>query len=175
VNRRSALVALWAIFAAAAVGVGFGAAGLVGDPFTAGTTSGAGPAVDGTATSEGSSSPATPTASPSRQPSTGGPSTTAGPAGGPETRSLSTRGGIVSATCGTGQLQLSASPAVGWEIHDLESGDGGEGKVRFERSEDGEGRVDVRASCDNGVPRFAIEDDSHGHGGEDGSDDGGDD
>ncbi|MGZ4590824.1 MAG: hypothetical protein ACXV2I_08555 [Actinomycetes bacterium] len=33
-NRRLALVALWAVFAAASVGVGFGAAGLVGDPFT---------------------------------------------------------------------------------------------------------------------------------------------
>jgi hypothetical protein len=34
VNRRFALVALWAVFAAASVGVGFGAAGLVGTPFT---------------------------------------------------------------------------------------------------------------------------------------------
>ncbi|MDQ1664722.1 MAG: hypothetical protein QOH75_753 [Actinomycetota bacterium] len=33
-NRRFALVALWAVFAAASVGVGFGAAGLVGTPFT---------------------------------------------------------------------------------------------------------------------------------------------
>ena len=41
-NRRLALVALWAVFAAASVGVGFGAAGLVGDPFT----SAASPAVN---------------------------------------------------------------------------------------------------------------------------------
>ncbi|MGZ4610712.1 MAG: hypothetical protein ACXV2H_10695, partial [Actinomycetes bacterium] len=41
-NRRLALVALWAVFAAASVGVGFGAAGLVGDPFT----SAAGPATN---------------------------------------------------------------------------------------------------------------------------------
>ena len=39
-NRRVALLALWVVFAGASVGVGFGAASLVGDPFThAGTAS----------------------------------------------------------------------------------------------------------------------------------------
>ncbi len=33
-DRRVALIALWVVFAGASVGVGFGAAGLVGDPFT---------------------------------------------------------------------------------------------------------------------------------------------
>lgn len=160
-NRRLALVALWAVFAAAAVGVGFGAAGLVGDPFTTGTT-GTVPAVDDTPTSD----PAT--SSPAPRPS--GSATSAPSAGGPETRTLSTRGGFVSATCRDGLLRLSASPAVGWGIDDLESGEGNEGRVRFEESEDGDDRVDVRASCGGGVPRFAFEDDGgSGHGDDDGS------
>jgi hypothetical protein len=42
VNKRLALVGVWAVFAAAAVGVGFGAAGLVDAPFAEELSSGAG-------------------------------------------------------------------------------------------------------------------------------------
>jgi hypothetical protein len=158
-----ALVSLWALFAAAAVGVGFAAAGLVGDPFT---TSGTGSVQAVPGASVSGPDPSTPAAKPSIAP------TDTAPTGDQLTRTLSTRGGFVSATCGGGLLRLSASPAVGWGIHDLRSGEGREGRVRFDRAEHGDDRVEVQATCADGAPRFAIEDDgstsdgSHG-GGED--------
>jgi hypothetical protein len=45
VNKRLALVGVWAVFAAAAVGVGFGAAGLVDAPFAEELSSGSGTSV----------------------------------------------------------------------------------------------------------------------------------
>lgn len=179
-DRRVALVAVWALFAAAAVGVGFGAAGLVGDPFTDGiddtaATAGLGPTTEPAPTPTPTSSE--PTASPtgsSKPPrtatATAAPShTTAGPATSRPTRSataevtvsrtLSTRAGVVSARCRGDLVRLGASPAVGWELTALEPS-GREAKVRFERVGDGEeDRVEVRATCVGGRPRFAVEDD----------------
>jgi hypothetical protein len=190
-DRRLALVALWAAFAAAAVGVGFGAAGLVGDPFTDGV-SGASPAASSATggPTAGSSSPsgsAEPTetgsdaASPSpsrssstpRATSTPQPSRTGGTGGGGDgavRRSFTTRAGFVSATCRSGVVSLSASPHVGWQIDQLDPGPDHDARVRFEPSGDGDGRVEVRVSCRAGVPRFSVDDDSSGHGGS-GSDD----
>lgn len=162
-DRRLALVALWAAFAAAAVGVGFGAAGLVGDPFSASAPTVSGSATASPSPSGSSSPPRATTPQPSR---TGG----AGSGDSAVTRTLQTRGGLASATCRSGSVRLSASPAVGWEIKDLDPGPDQEVRVRFEPSEDDNGQVEVRVSCRGGVPRFSLEDDRSGHGGSGGDD-----
>jgi len=157
------LVALWAVFAVAAVGVGFGAAGLVGDPFTDGdlstTASSDSPSPSGsvgTPTPTGSSSP----------PATSSPTSSASTSSGTAvTRSVITRGGQVSGTCRDGLVRLSAAPEIGWEVDDLDSGARDEARARFERIDDGDGRVEVRATCDGGTPAFTVRDDSSGHGG----------
>lgn len=158
------LVALWALFAAAAVGVGFGAAGLVSDPLTGGT-SGQSPVVGASVTpspspspssGEASPGPSVPTTGTGGQPASG---TGGGDAAGAVRRTLNTRGGLVSAVCRQGFVRLSAAPAVGWEIKDIERRLSREARVRFELSGDGDARVEVRASCAGGVPGFVLEDD----------------
>lgn len=174
-ERRLALVALWAAFAAAAVGVGFGAAGLVGGPFSDGVTD-AGPSrlpsspfSAGSSALERSSSP-TPTegtTGPESTPSrTREPTRTDGVSDTstrpvstrPVTRSITTRGGFVSAACRLGLIQVSGSPALGWVIEDVDGGARRDARVRFERPE-GDGRVEVEATCSQGTPRFELEDD----------------
>jgi len=188
-NSRLALLALWVAFAAAAVGVGFGAAGLVGDPFTDGVTDAAavgtpfadltpGPTRASSRTPTGTSEPTltgtaeptpsgtssrTPSGTSSRSPSSTDPTPSGGP-GGSVTRGVTTRGGLVSATCRADSVRLSASPAVGWQIEEVEPGPDKEARVRFERSGGGEGRVEVRATCAQGAPRFSFEDDHSGSG-----------
>jgi len=91
-------------------------------------------------------------------------------------RSLTTRGGLVSGSCTRGLVTISAAPTVGWAIKDVEGGPAQEARVRFEPTGDGDGRVEVRAHCVGGVPRFSVEDrtDNSGPGGGgSGSDDGG--
>lgn len=161
VDRRLALVALWAVFAAAAVGVGFGAAGLVSDPLTDRSAGAAGPVAPvgdlPTPTATGSSSPSStpgPTGSTDVSPT---PDDGAG--AGAVRRSLSTRGGLVSAVCRLGLVRLSASPAVGWGIDDIDRRFTREARVRFEGGGEDESRVEVRTSCVGGVPRFVLEDD----------------
>ena len=86
-------------------------------------------------------------------------------------RSITTRGGLVSGSCTHGRVTVSAAPSVGWEIKDLDGGPAEEARVRFERTHDGDGRVELRARCVGGVPRFSVEDrtDSSGPGGGGGS------
>ena len=135
--KRFTLVALWALFAAAAVGVGFGASGLVGQqPFTADPSSDVG-------TSLGDPSP-----SQSTSPATSSASATA-------TRSITTRAGFVSATC-TGRLvEVTATPATGWELDDRTIGQVRSARVKFEPVGDSHGeKVTVYARCDNGIPTF---------------------
>jgi hypothetical protein len=152
VDRRLALVAVWALFAAAAVGVGFGAAGLVGDPFT-----------DGEVSTGGITSSAVPsTSSEAPTTSTSALTTTAGPR--PVKRSVTVRGGLVTGTCRSGLVSLGAAPSVGWEIDDLDDEAGREARVKFERVDDGDGEVEVRARCVGGVPTFTVDDDSSGSG-----------
>lgn len=209
-------MALWAVFAAAAVGVGFGAAGLVGDPFTDGVgeaavtdlSAGATPEpADSAGTALPGSSPTSATGSPSGRPTgdpdrggpTGGtdrpapsgssPGTTASgsttrptasgtrPAGARTvTRTLATRAGIVSARCRLGLVRLGASPAVGWTIKDIDGGPRRVARVRFEEVAEDGSRVEVRAGCVLGRPRFVLDDDpgdedetSGGGGGDDSS------
>ena len=162
-RSRLGLVALWAVFAAASVGVGFGAAGLVGDPFT-------GPGGDAVPLSEasgaadsGTATPASPTPDPSTSAGSGG--TTAGTgADRPVVRSLSTRAGLVSGSCSRGLVTVSASPAVGWALDDVDGGPTTEARVRFARTGDRDGRVEVRARCAGAEPRFTQRDDAHGGG-----------
>jgi hypothetical protein len=159
-----ALGVLWALFAAASVGVGFGAAGLVSDPFTD-SGSDIGPvAVPATSSSTGTTAGESPsaspsgTATPSDRASSGSPAATAG-----ETvvRGFSTRAGFVSGSCRAGLVAVSASPAVGWSLDDVDGGRRDQARVRFEHS-DGEGRVEVTAWCERGVPRFSAEDRDRG-------------
>jgi hypothetical protein len=165
VDRRLALVAVWALFAAAAVGVGFGAAGLVGDPFTDGEVS-TGGVTSSAAPSASSAAPTTSTPAPA--------TTTPGPR--PVKRSVTTRGGLVTGTCRGGLVGLGAAPSVGWEIDDLDDEPQREAKVKFERVDDGDGEVEVQARCAGGVPTFTVEGDSSGSGsGDSGSGDSGSD
>jgi len=191
VRSRLGLVALWALFAAAAVGVGFGAAGLVGDPFTdpggnqvtladAGDQSGA-EGTQGTQGADDSSSPSPAATSATPAPSrtrTATPSTTGTPATvAPVIRSLTTRGGLVSGSCSRSLVTISAAPSVGWAIKDVDGGPTQEARVRFEPTGDGDGRVEVRAHCVGRVPRFSVEDRTDtsgpGGGGDGGGGDGG--
>jgi len=173
VDRRLALISVWALFAAASVGVGFGAAGLVGDPFT---DSGAGvvTAAGSPTQSSGTPTPSESSGSPSPSSSPAETEGSSAPGGTPEgvTRSITTRGGLVYGTCRNGLVRLSAAPAVGWEIDDLDEEADTEPQARFERVDDGDGRVEVSAVCAAGVPRFSVEDDSSGSG-SGGSDDSG--
>jgi hypothetical protein len=170
VHSRLGLVALWALFAAASVGVGFGAAGLVGDPFTDPGGDQVTLGDPGDSSSAGTSSPSD-TGSPSSSPSRS--ATPRASAATPVIRSLTTRGGLVSGSCTRGLVTISAAPTVGWAIDDVDGGPTQEARVRFERTGDGDGRVEVRAWCAGAVPRFSVEDrtDNSGPGG--GGDDGG--
>lgn len=190
-DRRLALTALWAAFAAASVGVGFGAAGLVGDPFSDGVTDAApatrsGPEASSTSpphagTNEPASSAgptgtgsSTPTGQASPRTSTTAPGAPEGPGPAPDqavTRNIITGEGTVWATCRSGLVQLSASPAVGWQIEDIDEGRQRDARVRFEPAGDGDGRVEVEAVCAQGTPQFALDDDRDSGGGHGGSDD----
>jgi hypothetical protein len=165
-DRRWALAGVWALFAAASVGVGFAAAGLVGDPFSdpAGVAAAAPPS---TAGSRSTSGPATPRPS--------GPSVSSPrPAGTSDTdpeptvHSVTTRGGFVAGSCRAGLVTVSASPAIGWQIEDVDGGQVTDARVRFETT-DGDGRVEVHSWCAGGTARFSVDDRTGGDDGSDGS------
>ncbi len=197
-QRRIALVALWLVFAVAAVGVGFGAANLVDDPYTGSAgggvlsvtqEGGSSAATVPTSTSTPSSTPtkhrrrssqsasarestpttrvattstARPAPSPSRTRSASprpARSTDASSAG--TSRTVTTSGGVVTATCRGGLVSVGASPAVGWTLERASGGWGEEGEVKFRRSGGAEGEVEVHVVCASGTPRFEYDD----HGG----------
>jgi hypothetical protein len=174
-DRRFALIALWVVFATAAIGVGFGAASFVGDPLNTVPSAGA-PPLDGLVPGLSSTPGPSPTGNHRRHHDDG--SATSPTAGGTlrssnvgaVTGSRTTRGGYVSATCRGGLVSVSASPAVGWEIHDLTSGQVTEARVRFEPSQDANGdRVEVTVRCVSGRPDFLVSDESGGGDGGGGS------
>lgn len=189
VDRRVVLVALWAAFAVASVGVGFAAAGLVGHPFTDASST---VAVEGsTSSSTASSSSSTPDAStpansstPTTPTGTGTPKGTTGPKGTksgspatsaepkPVVRGFNTRGGYVSASCRDGLVAVSASPAVGWRLDGVTSGRVVTADVEFRSGDLG---VEVSAVCSGGLPRFSLDDRGGGGGGGGGGGHGGDD
>ena len=136
-RRPAVLTLLWALFAAAAVGVGFGAAGLVGSPFTDGAGD--------TLTAHGSTTPAATASS--------------GPAG--AARSLQTRGGVVGASCATGLVSITGSPAVHWRLDRIDQGPVPTAGLEFTRSGE-DGKVEISVRCVGGAPRFTLDDGSAG-------------
>lgn len=184
-DRRWTLAGVWALFAAASVGVGFGAAGLVGDPFS---DPGQGTALSPVFVAGPTTSAVAPGAgpSPSRTPSPGhstsqGTSRTGGtshstsvtgspdPVAEPAVRSVTTRGGYVAGSCRGGLVTVSASPAVGWRIDAIDSRPTEEATVKFRQS-NGDGEVEVHARCSSGEARFEVGDDRAGSSGRDGGD-----
>jgi hypothetical protein len=157
-DRRWALAAVWALFAAASVGVGFAAAGLVGDPFSdpAGTTVGAAPPSAGP--TSGTASPR-PTGSSVSSPRPTGTGAATDPE--PTVHSVTTRGGFVAGSCRAGLVTVSASPAIGWQIDDVDGGQVVDARVRFEAS-GGDGRVEVHSWCSDGTAKFSVDDRSGG-------------
>jgi hypothetical protein len=158
-DRRWALAGLWALFAAASVGVGFVAAGLVGHPFSdpAGVAAAAPPPAGSRPTS------VTPTPGPTGSSVSSPRPTGAGPE--PTVHSVTTRGGFVAGSCRAGLVTVSASPAIGWQIKDVDSGQVVDARVRFEAT-GGDGRVEVHGWCSGDTAKFSVDDRS-------GSDDGG--
>jgi len=152
-DRRWGLAALWALFAAASVGVGFAAAGLVGDPFSdpAGVTAAAAPRP----TDSSVSSP---------RPTGSGQATDPEPT----VHSVTTQGGFVAGSCRAGLVTVSASPAIGWQIDDVDGGQVVDARVRFEAT-GGDGRVEVHSWCSGGTAKFSVDDRDRGGGGSGGS------
>jgi hypothetical protein len=165
-DRRWALAALWALFAAASVGVGFAAAGLVGDPFSdpAGTTvAAAPPATDSRPTGTASPRPTGSSVSSPRATRTGAATDAE-----PTVHSVTTRGGFVAGSCRAGLVTVSASPAIGWQIDDVDGGQVADARVRFEATS-GDGRVEVHSWCSGGAAKFSVDDRSGGKDGGSGS------
>jgi hypothetical protein len=158
-DRRWALAGLWALFAAASVGVGFLAAGLVGHPFSdpAGVAVAAPPPAGSRPTSVTPTPGSTGSSVSSPRPTGAGPE--------PTVHSVTTRGGFVAGSCRAGLVTVSASPAIGWQIKDVDSGQVVDARVRFEAT-GGDGRVEVHGWCSGDTAKFSVVDRS-------GSDDGG--
>jgi hypothetical protein len=133
VRRPALLTVLWALFAAAAIGVGFGAAGLVGNPFT--DTVGDTLAGQQAASSVGS---------------TPGSSTS------PLTVTRVTRGGQVFASCLGGLVKIGASPAVDWQLDRIDQGRLPTASLEFTRSGT-DGKVEVSVHCVADRPQFALD------------------
>ena len=83
----------------------------------------------------------------------------------PTVHSVTTRGGFVAGSCRAGLVTVSASPAIGWQIKDVDSGQVVDARVRFEAT-GGDGRVEVHGWCSGDTAKFSVDDRS-------GSDDGG--
>jgi hypothetical protein len=166
-DRRWALAAVWALFAAASVGVGFAAAGLVGDPFSdpTGVSAAAPPPSASSRPTSGTASPR-PTGSSVSSPRPTGSGQATGPE--PTVHSVTTRGGFVAGSCRAGLVTVSASPAIGWQIDDVDGGQVVDARVRFEAT-GGDGRVEVHSWCSGGAAKFSVDDRSRGGGGDDGS------
>ena len=159
-DRRWALAAVWALFAAASVGVGFAAAGLVGDPFSdpAGATAAAAPPAEGSPPTSSTASPR-PTGSSVSSPNPTRTGATTDPE--PTVHSVTTRGGFVAGSCRAGLVTVSASPAIGWQIDDVDGGQVTDARVRFEAT-GGDGRVEVHSWCSGGTAKFSVDDRSGG-------------
>ncbi len=185
-NRTFALVAVWLLFAATAVGVGFAAAGFIDQPLAAARAQApqeAGPGTPSSASGSTSNQPSprsTSRAPKTTRPTTRTPGSSATTPRSPRTSSTSpsppadqskpvnTSGGYVVARCSKGLVTLSASPHVGWELKDLSSPGRSEGRARFEQTGEGDAKVEVTAVCTAGAPAFTVTND-------DGSDDDGSD
>jgi hypothetical protein len=105
-------------------------------------------------------SPGSTTATPSAPATVSAPLSTTVPAAGSSVRSapaaaptvLPSQGGIVLARCTPDPVIVTALPAQGYGIKDIEAEDGGQ-RVRFEA---GHTRVEVLVTCPGGVPTASI-------------------
>jgi hypothetical protein len=156
VDRRLVLAIAWAACALVAAAVGFGAANLVGNAIEdIPLASGGSPAV---ATETPTSSPRVTTGAPTATPT--GTTRIAAPAVRRGTKA--TTGGVVSATCTSGRVVVSASPASGWRLDNWTTGSVTEAQVEFRRNE---AKVEVRARCGASGPVFQVETGTSGGGG----------
>jgi hypothetical protein len=70
-------------------------------------------------------------------------------------RGISSHGSYVSATCQGQLVSVGAAPAVYWEVDSMTPGQVRTARVRLQPAEDAQGeRVEVTASCTNGIPVF---------------------
>ena len=175
-SRAWGLVAVWVLFAATAVGVGFTAAGLIEEPRAAAagpempvaTTPPAGARRSRAAVPPGQ----TPSASAQQEgpnaesvgPTAAGEATTAEGSGTPSTqqgpsitKGISTVGGYVSGTCSWGVMRMSASPNAGWVLAELSGPEEERAKAEFEQAGQGGAKVEVEAWCQGGKPAFAVD------------------
>jgi hypothetical protein len=65
-------------------------------------------------------------------------------------------------------VTVSASPAIGWQIDDVDGGQVVDARVRFE-APGGDGRVEVHSWCSGGTARFSVDDRDRGGGSRAGS------
>ena len=96
-----------------------------------------------------------PTGSSVSSPSPTGTGAAAGPE--PTVHSVTTRGGFVAGSCRAGLVTVSASPAIGWQIKDVDHGQVADARVRFEAT-GGDGRVEVHGWCSGGTAKFSVDD-----------------
>ena len=154
------LAIAWAACALVAAAVGFGAANLVGNAIEdIPLASGSSPTV---ATEAPTSSLPVTTSAPKATPT----DTTRIAAPAVRRGTKTTTGGVVSATCTSGRVVVSASPASGWRLDEMTSGSVTEAKVEFRKSES---KVEVRARCGASGPVFAVETGTSGGGSGSGS------
>jgi hypothetical protein len=170
---RSVLVATWLVFAVLATAAGFAAVSQVGRELDVQPLPAAAPRAEPTESfatvgptdpSAGATSPGSPSSDSSGQ--TRAPTRTRTTSADvpdlpepPRSRTASrvVRGNYVSATCRSGAVTLSASPAPGWRLDDYRPGPAREARARF-RSESGD--VEVRVTCGSGgAPAFDVRDD----------------
>jgi hypothetical protein len=74
----------------------------------------------------------------------------------------------VAGSCRAGLVTVSASPAIGWQIDDVDGGQVVDARVRFEATS-GDGRVEVHSWCSGGAAKFSVDDRSRGDDGGGGS------
>ena len=71
-------------------------------------------------------------------------------------------------SCRAGLVTVSASPAIGWQIKDVDRGQVVDARVRFEAT-GGDGRVEVHSWCSGGAAKFSVDDRDRGGDGGGGS------
>lgn len=177
VDRRLLLVLAWAACAVLAAGLGFGAASLVGDaigdtptasadtPVVTVTTGPSTPtSTPRTSSPRTSAAPSSPAGHGTTRPAPGTSRTTAA-APTVRTGSRSTAGGVVVATCRSGLVKVSPSPAPGWRLDSWTTGSVATADVEFRN---GTSKVEVHVRCGSSGPVFSVETGTDAGGGDDG-------
>lgn len=157
--RTAGVVLAWLVAVAVATVVGMVAVGAIGSgivssgerPLSADEVNRRLAQPSGTAPSAGPGTAASTSTPPATPASQGQPSAATSPPGGP-TRVFGTAGGTVIARCAPGVEVVSATPAQGYRVEDIEPEDGGQ-RVRFESGETG---VEIRLTCAGGEPQSSV-------------------